>query len=252
MIINPILKKTVVNSVEPESVTVDLDMKNGDQVITPNAGKLLDKVTVKKPSTFQPENIKNGVTIAGVVGSYETPAETLAATANGEYTPPAGKHFSKVTVNVEATSDGTSEDLTAELTEQDELLTEIEAALGLKTISATLTVKFAYEREEEDEFWGSFPSAPATGSYTIDDGGAVYFENAASLSIEASVGSVIKISIDNEWRDPYSTREAIGCEGDYLCENKECGVHGYGGCAEGVIITIADETASVMVYSVYY
>ncbi|MBR2906595.1 MAG: hypothetical protein IKC26_00945, partial [Clostridia bacterium] len=57
----------------------------------------------------------------------ETPTEELSVTENGEYTPPVGKHFSKVTVNVEAADGGTSEDLTAELSEQDALLTEIEA-----------------------------------------------------------------------------------------------------------------------------
>ena len=173
--------------------------------------------------------------------------------------PIAGKYCDRdilITASSSGNSGTTAEDLTAELTEQDELLTSIEAALGLKTIPATLTVNFANEEEEYDEEtdddWMEYYSWATTGSYTIDDGEAVYFEDESSLSIEAFVGSVIKISIGNEWGDLFSTRNAIGCEGDYLCENQECSSHLFGGCAEGVIITITDETASVMVYSVYY
>ena len=186
MIFNPIIKKNFANSVESENVTIDLDMKNGDQVITPSAGKLLDKATIKKPSTFLPENIKKDVTIAGVVGSYETPTETLAATANGEYAPPTGKHFSKVTVNVEATNGGTSEDLTAELTEQDELLTAIEEILegddtggGSGGDSATFEVNFMMI---DDESGDEIPRT-TNGYYVMDDGEEVYFTNCASITI---------------------------------------------------------------------
>ena len=59
---------------DTEEVTVDLDMAEGGQVITPSAaGKVLSKVTVTKPGTMKPENIKAGVDIGGVVGEYVTP-----------------------------------------------------------------------------------------------------------------------------------------------------------------------------------
>ena len=86
--------------VDVETPTEELDVtENGEYI--PSEGKHFSKVTV----------------------DVETPTEELDVTENtenGEYTPSEGKHFSKVTVNV---------DLTAEFTEQDELLASIEAQL---------------------------------------------------------------------------------------------------------------------------
>lgn len=48
---------------------VDLQMSNGNQVISPAAGEYFSKVTVKKPTTLLPENIKKDVDIGGVVGT---------------------------------------------------------------------------------------------------------------------------------------------------------------------------------------
>lgn len=58
-----------------EEKTVELALADGNQVLTPTAGKNFSKVTITKPATLLPENIKKGVTIAGVVGTYETPAQ---------------------------------------------------------------------------------------------------------------------------------------------------------------------------------
>lgn len=59
--------------------TVALSMADGDQVVTPDEGKVLTKVTVQKPSTLAPENVKKGVDIGGVVGALESsiPAKEL-------------------------------------------------------------------------------------------------------------------------------------------------------------------------------
>ena len=60
-----------------EEKTVTLALADGNQVITPTAGKNISKVTITKPDTLLPENIKLGVTIAGVTGTYEiTPNPT--------------------------------------------------------------------------------------------------------------------------------------------------------------------------------
>lgn len=59
---------------DTEEVTVELNMAEGGQVITPSAAtKVLSKVTITKPGTMKPENIKAGVDIGGVVGEYVTP-----------------------------------------------------------------------------------------------------------------------------------------------------------------------------------
>ena len=57
-----------------EEKTVVLALANGDQVITPTDGKNISKVTITKPVELLPENIKKGITIAGVTGTYEAVA----------------------------------------------------------------------------------------------------------------------------------------------------------------------------------
>lgn len=52
-----------------EEVTVALDMSDGDMVIEPTDGKLFSSVTVEKPDTLIPENIAEGVDIAGIIGT---------------------------------------------------------------------------------------------------------------------------------------------------------------------------------------
>ena len=55
-----------------EEQTVELSMLSGNQVIQPTNGKVMSKVTVQKPDTLLPENIKKGVVIGGVVGTLES------------------------------------------------------------------------------------------------------------------------------------------------------------------------------------
>lgn len=56
---------------ETQEKTVQLAMSDGDQVITPDVGKTLSSVTVKKPDTLVPGNIKKDVVIGGVTGSLD-------------------------------------------------------------------------------------------------------------------------------------------------------------------------------------
>lgn len=64
MVISPPPKKI-------QAKTVDLSMASGDQVIMPDEGYSLSEVTVTKPATLLPENIKKDVDIGGVVGTME-------------------------------------------------------------------------------------------------------------------------------------------------------------------------------------
>ena len=52
-----------------ETKTVELSMASGNQTITPTSGSVLTSVTVNKPATMLPENIKDGVNIGGVIGT---------------------------------------------------------------------------------------------------------------------------------------------------------------------------------------
>ena len=63
-----------------QSKTVDLAMASGNQTIIPDSGKTLSQVTVTKPTTMVPENIKKGINIGGVVGALESGEATKAET----------------------------------------------------------------------------------------------------------------------------------------------------------------------------
>ena len=78
---------------------VDLSMASGDQIISPDREKVLSKITVNKPSTLIPDNIKKDVNIGGVVGTLESgtsskiqPSKSLTITSNGtmSITPDSG------------------------------------------------------------------------------------------------------------------------------------------------------------------
>lgn len=79
-----------------EEKTVVLELQDGDQEVTPSDGKTLCKVTIEKPTMLIPENVKNGITIAGVTGTLESEGSEndLAGLVDGSltsFTMPAGK-----------------------------------------------------------------------------------------------------------------------------------------------------------------
>ena len=55
----------------PEMVekTVELDFSGGDMTVTPEAGQAFSKVNIPVPEGLAPENIPEGMTIAGIVGA---------------------------------------------------------------------------------------------------------------------------------------------------------------------------------------
>ena len=74
-----IVVENEVAAVPTEAKTVELSMPSGSQTVSPSSGKFLSEVTIKKPATMLPENIKKGVNIGGVVGTLES-GETLGNT----------------------------------------------------------------------------------------------------------------------------------------------------------------------------
>lgn len=54
-----------------ETKTVEPNFSNGSDVLTPTEGKVFSSVTLTKPATLLPENIKKGVIICGIEGTYE-------------------------------------------------------------------------------------------------------------------------------------------------------------------------------------
>ena len=55
---------------QTETKTVELSMASGNQTVTNTEKTLMTAVTVVKPSTLVPSNIKKGVNIGGIVGTY--------------------------------------------------------------------------------------------------------------------------------------------------------------------------------------
>lgn len=67
------LSKVTVNvpATPTETKTVEPNFSNGSEVLTPTKGKVFSSVTLTKPATLLPENIKKGVIICGIEGTYE-------------------------------------------------------------------------------------------------------------------------------------------------------------------------------------
>ena len=55
--------KSLFTYASEKDITIELSMKNGDQILYPAEGEGFHKVTITKPSTLVPENIKYGVNI---------------------------------------------------------------------------------------------------------------------------------------------------------------------------------------------
>ena len=94
---------------------VNLSMASGNQVITPDDGYTLSKVTVTKPDTLIPDNIKKDVNIGGVVGSMsgggapslQPKSATYTANGTATITPDEGYDgLSSVDVTVNVSGGG--------------------------------------------------------------------------------------------------------------------------------------------------
>ena len=57
---------------------MNLSLASGNQTVHATDGKYMTSVTINKPSTLVADNIKSGVNIAGVTGTYEGGSSTSA------------------------------------------------------------------------------------------------------------------------------------------------------------------------------
>lgn len=59
-----------INAISTETKSIDLSLASGNQTVHANSDKYMTSVTINKPSTLVAGNIKSGVNIAGVTGTY--------------------------------------------------------------------------------------------------------------------------------------------------------------------------------------
>ena len=78
-------KPVNVSAIQTETPTVNLSLASGNQTVNASSGKYIKSLTITKPSTLVASNIKSGVNIAGVNGSYEfkTQDKTFTPTQTG-------------------------------------------------------------------------------------------------------------------------------------------------------------------------
>lgn len=60
-----------VPAIPVEEKTIELNFANGNQIVEPENGKNISKVTITKPENLKPDNIKIGIEIAGITGTYQ-------------------------------------------------------------------------------------------------------------------------------------------------------------------------------------
>lgn len=80
---------------QTEEKTISLDFSNGDMSVEPNEGKLISKINVPTPETLIPENIAEGINIAGIIGTLAASSGGGARVTHGTVTGNGGR----VTVN---------------------------------------------------------------------------------------------------------------------------------------------------------
>lgn len=70
---------------EEQTKTIEPNFSNGNVIVTPDENKVLNSVTITKDNDLTPSNIKSGVEIFGVTGTFDKTLGTKTITSNGTY-----------------------------------------------------------------------------------------------------------------------------------------------------------------------
>ena len=157
----------IVQSKQQINTEVQLALAGGNQdVIAPN-NYLYYKVTIVKPDTLVSNNIRKGVTIAGVIGTMEEQKEeeekTINITANNTYAvvPTEGKTLSKVTAVVTVSPTLQSKSVTPSAVQQ--IVTSDDGYQGLSQVIVYKAPTETIEITPTKEVQTKQPSGDAVG-----------------------------------------------------------------------------------------
>jgi hypothetical protein len=85
---------------EEETKTVTPNFSSGNEIVTPTSGKVMTQVTINKDSNLIADNIKSGVTIFGITGTYEGEPSgfTVTLDVESEVSFPLSYYYNRIDV----------------------------------------------------------------------------------------------------------------------------------------------------------
>jgi len=75
--IGSIIVQSALSTKPEETKIITPDFSSGNVVVTPTSGKVMTQVTINKDTNLSAENIKSGVTIFGITGTYSSAPQTV-------------------------------------------------------------------------------------------------------------------------------------------------------------------------------
>ena len=157
----------IVQSKQQTNTEVQLALAGGNQDVIAPTGYLYYKVTIVKPDTLVSNNIRKGITIAGVIGTMEEQKEeeekTINITANNTYAvvPTEGKTLSKVTAVVTVSPTLQSKSVTPSAVQQ--IVTSDDGYQGLSQVIVYRAPTETIEITPTKEVQTKQPSGDAVG-----------------------------------------------------------------------------------------